>query len=54
MKKLVELPMCAHYTTTGYPNFKPKCTEGLFASLKCHEKRKDCPEYKPSLTGERE
>ena len=40
--------MCIHYTTTGWPGYKPKCPEGLDANLKCHSKRADCPKYEPS------
>ena len=38
------IEMCCNYTTTGYPNFKPRCRAGFKASLKCHSKN-DCPKY---------
>lgn len=38
------IELCNHYTTTGYPNFKPRCKVGLRASLKCHSKN-SCPMY---------
>jgi len=44
------IEMCNHYTTTGYPNFKPRCKAGLRASLKCHSKN-SCPMYSVA-TGE--
>jgi hypothetical protein len=48
-----ELPICKFYTTTGYSKFEPVCLKRLKANKKCHEKRDDCPEYKPSLTKDR-
>jgi len=45
------IEMCSHYTTTGYPNFKPRCEVGLRASLKCHSVRKDCPYYTTHESG---
>jgi len=45
-----ELSICRFYTTSGYPNFNPKCIKGHKASKECHEKREDCGDYKPSLT----
>lgn len=48
-----ELPICTFYTTSGYPSFRPKCSKGHKASKKCHEKRDDCEDYKPSLTKDR-
>lgn len=38
------IEMCYFYTTTGYPQFKPRCKVGLRASLKCHSKN-NCPAY---------
>jgi len=40
------IELCDFYTTTGYPNFKPKCLKGRRASLKCHKRECKCPEYK--------
>jgi len=42
------IDMCKFYTTSMYPSFKPKCLKHRKASLKCHSKRLDCPEYKPT------
>lgn len=39
------MEMCPHYTTTGHPRFRPVCEKGFRASLRCHSKRLDCPEY---------
>ena len=43
------IDLCFHYTTTGYPDFKPVCKLSKRASLKCHSARQDCKEYKPSV-----
>ena len=43
------IELCYHYTTTGYPTFKPRCKLGHWASLKCHSRYCKCPKY--SATG---
>ena len=43
------IELCYHYTTTGYPTFKPRCKLRLWASLKCHSRYCKCPRY--SATG---
>ena len=51
----ITIDMCQHYATTGwsgYPPFMPRCSEGRRASLRCHSKREDCPDYIPSLAME--
>lgn len=45
---MIIVPICIHYTTTGYPTFKPRCKLGKWAGLKCHDVNKDCVGYKPS------
>jgi len=45
----MKIDLCEYYTTTEYPNFKPKCRLGRWASLKCHRFDCKCPNYK---TGE--
>ena len=47
--KMIEL--CKHYMTTGFPDYRPMCPFGRKASLKCHKKNPDCPQYEPSLEG---
>jgi len=49
------IEMCQFYGTSGwsgYPPFMPKCEKHRKASLKCHSKRTDCPDYKPSEVGD--
>lgn len=48
MQQQVRIPLCIHYDTAGYPNFKPVCKLGFRASLKCHSKNLWCAQYKPS------
>ena len=43
------IELCKHYTTTGYPTFKPLCKLNYKASLQCHSIRKDCKDYKESV-----
>lgn len=45
----IRIELCKHFTTNGYPNFRPVCKVGYKASLKCHRIRKDCKDYTPSL-----
>ena len=47
--KLKKLDICAFYGTTGHPDFKPTCSKGLRASLRCHSENKACLEYEPSV-----
>lgn len=37
--------MCKQYTTTEFPDFKPKCKLGHKASLRCHSENKFCMDY---------
>jgi len=53
LKELKKLTMCAQCTTSGYPRFSPVCFKKHQASLKCHEERADCGDYRPSYTGDR-
>lgn len=46
------IELCSHYTTTGYPTFKPRCKVGLKAGLKCHSRKCKCPKYKVTDSGE--
>jgi len=48
------IEMCKHYTTTGYPYFKPRCKKGRFASLRCHSKNISCPYYEGEVIKEGE
>ena len=45
------IDLCIYYTTTGYPNFKPKCEVKLKAGLKCHKWNCNCPEYRATDSG---
>lgn len=46
----VEVKMCEHYRVEliGADGYRIYCTKGHKASIKCHERRDDCPDYKPS------
>jgi len=51
------IEMCIYYTTSGHPNFKPRCKLGLQASLRCHSAkaaRMSCPHYIGSNSPEEE
>lgn len=47
----MEIAMCAEYDVKlwGDTGFQVICKKGHKATLKCHSKRKDCPDYKPSV-----
>lgn len=49
------IEMCRFYSTSGYPDFKPKCLAGdsfhvytRRPGLKCHKRRLECLLYQPS------
>jgi len=44
------IDLCFWYHTDGWPDYRPMCTKGRKASLKCHSNRPDCPDYKKSLS----
>lgn len=43
-----DIELCICYTTSGFPDFKPRCNRGHRASLKCHSINPDCPDYRQS------
>ena len=42
------IELCYWYGTDGFPAFRPVCDKGRRASLKCHQVRHDCPDYRKS------